>query len=157
MANYDLNTLRETEEKLQFTSFNRADAFALGGFVDEEAKMLGVPVSVEIVLNGLTVFRYFQDGCPAESTNWLQRKRNTVESQGIGSLRFGLLLEKNGQTLEDNKMKDADHAPGGGGMPINLKGTGMIGTVCVSGCPNHLDDQKIVTNALLRLLEKKNS
>ncbi len=156
MAKFDLEDLQKTEEKLTFTSFNRADAFTLGAFVDEEAKKMEAAVAVEIVLNGLVVFRYFQDGCPAESTNWLQRKRNTVESQGIGSLHFGELLEKTGQSLEDNKMDPAEHAPGGGGMPILLKGTGAIGSVCVSGCPNHLDDQEIVTRALTRLLESNN-
>ncbi|MDO4617332.1 MAG: heme-binding protein [Lachnospiraceae bacterium] len=155
MAKFDYEDLITIEERLQFSHFNRTDAFALGMLVNEEAGKLGCPIAVEIVLNGLVVFRYFQDGCPAESNQWLKRKRNTVESQGIGSLRFGLMLEKNCQTLEDNKMDPADHAPGGGGMPVLLEGTGMIGSVCVSGCPNHLDDQEIVVNAMTRLLENQ--
>ncbi len=157
MAKFDYEDLERTELRLQFENFTRADAAALGALVDNEAGKKGLPVAVEVTINGLVVFRYFQDGCPAESTNWLRRKRNTVESQQMGSLRFGLLLERNGQTLEDNKMDPAEHAPGGGGMPINLRGTGTIGSVCVSGCPNHLDDQEIVTNALMRLLEMKES
>ena len=48
-----------------------------------------------------------------------------------------------------------DYAPGGGGMPIVLKGTGVIGSVCVSGEPNHLDDQAIVTQALRQLKAEK--
>ncbi len=155
MSAYTYEALTIVEQELVFDSFSRADAAALGALLDEESQKTGYPVSFEIVLNGLVVFRYFQDGCPAASDSWLRRKRAVVESQGIGSLRFGTILERNGQTLEDNKMDPMKFAPGGGGMPINLKGTGMIGSVCVSGCPDHLIDQQIVTNGLRRLLEFK--
>lgn len=40
--------------------------------------------------------------------------------------------------------------------PIVLAGTGMIGSVCVSGEPNHLDDQEIVVKALRQLKAEKN-
>ena len=40
-------------------------------------------------------------------------------------------------------------------MPIVLKGTGVIGSVCVSGEPDHLDDQAIVTQALRQLKAEK--
>ena len=46
-------------------------------------------------------------------------------------------------------------APGGGGMPIILGGIGIIGSVCVSGCPNHLMDQTIVSKGMRRLLAVK--
>lgn len=118
-------------------------------------KKIGYPVAFEIVINGLVVFRYFQDGCPAESHHWLMRKRRVIESQQMSSLRFGKLLELRRETLEDNLMSPQDYAPGGGGMPITLRDTGVIGSVCVSGCPDHLRDQDIVANAMLRLLDYK--
>lgn len=152
MPEYTYEYLSELEQELVFDSFSRADAATLGAILDEEGKKTGFPVSFEIVINGLVVYRYFQDGCPPASDNWLRRKRAVVESQGVGSLRFGKALEMNDQTLEDNKMDPMEFAPGGGGMPINLRGTGMIGSVCVSGCPDHLLDQQIVVNGLRRMI-----
>ena len=90
-----------------------------------------------------------------DSELWLERKRNAVELMQMGSLRFGCWLEKNGESLESRKLNPDDYAPGGGGMPIVLKGTGVIGSVCVSGEPNHLDDQAIVTQALRQLKAEK--
>lgn len=155
MSNYSYNNLTALEKELVFHSFSRADAAALGAMLDEEGRMCGCPIAMEITINGLVVFRYFQDGCPPDSTNWLARKRRVVDEQGMGSLRFGKMLEENGETLEDHKIDSMTHAPGGGGMPIILHGTGIIGSVCVSGCPDHLMDQEILINSMRRLIKYK--
>ncbi len=148
-------SLYEIEQELVFSSFSRADALRLGVLINEESAAYPAPVATEIVINGLVVYRYFQDGALPDSELWLARKRNAVELMQMGSLRFGCWLEENGETLASRKLEEAEFAPGGGGMPILLKGTGMIGSVCVSGEPDHLDDQAIVTKAMQRLLEEK--
>lgn len=155
MSEYTYEYLSKQEKELVFDSFSRDDAATLGNILNEESKKTGFAVSFEIVLNGLVVYRYFQDGCPPASDNWLRLKRAVVESQGIGSLRFGKAMDKSGQTLEDNKLDPMKCAACGGGMPINLRNTGMIGFVCVSGCPDHLVDQQIVLNSLRRMIGYK--
>lgn len=155
MSEYSYQYLTALENELIFPSFSRADAAALGAMLDEEGRMCGCPIAIEITINGLVVFRYFQDGCPPDSTNWLARKRRVIDEQGMGSLRFGMMLEENGETLEDHKIDSMNYAPGGGGMPITLAGTGIIGSVCVSGCPDHLMDQTIVSKGMRRLLAVK--
>lgn len=148
-------SLSELEQELVFSSFSRADALRLGVLINEASAGYPAPLATEIFLNGLMVYRYFQDGALPDSELWLTRKRNAVELMQMGSLRFGCWLEENGETLESRKLNADDFAPGGGGMPIVLKGTGVIGSVCVSGEPDHLDDQEIVTAAMKRLLEEK--
>ena len=155
MSEYSYHSLTDLEKELVFRSFSRADAATLGTMLDEEGQKCGSPIAMEITINGLVVYRYFQDNCPSDSTNWLARKRRVVDEQGMGSLRFGQMLEENGETLEDHKIDSMNYAPGGGGMPIILHKTGIIGSVCVSGCPDHLMDQKIVTNGMRRLLRSK--
>ena len=155
MSDYTYNSLTVLEKELEFSSFSRADAAALGAMLDEEGRMCGYPIAMEITINGLVVFRYFQDGCPPDSHNWLMRKRRVIDSQGMGSLRFGKQLEEAGESLEDHKLNSIDYAPGGGGLPIVLRGTGMVGSVCVSGCPDHLMDQRIVVAGMRRLLSMK--
>lgn len=155
MEQYSYQTLTMLEDELVFQSFSRADAAALGTMLDEEGRASGFPISIEITINGLVVYRYFQDNCPPDSTNWLARKRRVIDEQGMGSLRFGMMLEENGETLEDHKIDSMTYAPGGGGMPIRISGTGIIGSVCVSGCPDHLLDQDIVTSGMRRFLAGK--
>lgn len=148
-------SLLALEQELTFTSFSRADAFRLGVLINEESEKYPAPIAAEIVINGLVVYRYFQDGAMPDSELWLERKRNAVELMQMGSLRFGCWLEEIGETLEGYKLNPDDFALGGGGMPITLKGTGVIGSVCVSGQPNNLDDQAIAANAMKRLLAEK--
>ena len=139
------------EERLQFTSFSRADALALGLRLVEDAKAFPDPVAVEITVNGLVVFRYFPDGARLDSELWLARKRRSVELMDMSSLHFLAWLEANGETLESRKLPADDYAAGGGGFPIRVRGTGMIGSVCGSGLPDHRDDHRLVTGALAAL------
>lgn len=139
------------EERLQFTSFSRADALALGLRLVGDAKAFPDPVAVEITVNGLVVFRYFPDGARLDSELWLARKRRSVELMDMSSLHFLAWLEANGETLESRKLPADDYAAGGGGFPIRVRGTGMIGSVCVSGLPDHRDDHRLVTGALAAL------
>ena len=139
------------EERLQFTSFSRADALALGLRLVEDAKAFPDPVAVEITVNGLVVFRYFPDGARLDSELWLARKRRSVELMDMSSLHFLAWLEANGETLESRKLPADDYAAGGGGFPIRVRGTGMIGSVCVSGLPDHRDYHRLVTGALAAL------
>ena len=139
------------EERLQFTSFSRTDALALGLRLIEDAKAFPDPVAVEITVNGLVVFRYFPDGARLDSELWLARKRRSVELMDMSSLHFLAWLGVNGETLESRKLPADDYAAGGGGFPIRVRGTGMIGSVCVSGLPDHRDDHRLVTGALAAL------
>lgn len=148
-------SLYEEEKKLEFTSFSRADALRLGQIINTVSEKYPAPLATEIVINGLVVYRYFQDGALPDSELWLERKRNAVELMQMGSLRFGFWLEENNETLESRKLDANEYAPGGGGMPIVLKGTGVIGSVCVSGEPNHLDDHEIVVTSMQQLLTEK--
>ncbi|MCD8355650.1 MAG: heme-binding protein [Clostridia bacterium] len=148
-------SLTEQEQGLVFTSFSRADALRLGMLINEVSADYPEPIAAEITINGLVVYRYFQDGSLPDSELWLERKRNAVELMQMGSLRFGFWLEENGESLESRKLNPNEYAPGGGGMPIILQGIGVIGSVCVSGEPNHLDDQSIVVTALQQLKAEK--
>ena len=142
----------EQENKFQFDHFSRADALAFGLKLHENAKKQPIPVAIEITINGLTVFRYFPDGALPDSELWLARKRRTVELMEMSSLRFLAWLEVNGESLESRKLPADDYAAGGGGFPIRLRSTGVIGSICVSGMPDHMDDHQLVINTLAEFL-----
>lgn len=72
-------SLSALEQELTFSSFSRADALHLGLLINEASQGYPAPVATEIVINGVVVYRYFQDGARPDSELWLERKRNAVE------------------------------------------------------------------------------
>lgn len=147
----DFKTMRdmcaEQEEKFQFERFSRRDALNIGLKLIENAEKQAQPVAVEITVNGLVVFRYFMEGSKPESELWLARKRNAVDMMETSSLRFFAELEDAGETFADRKLDPNEYAAGGG-FPIRLRGTGVIGSICVSGYPDHVDDHQLIINTL---------
>ena len=147
----DFKTMRdmcaEQEEKFQFERFSRRDALNIGLKLIENAEKQAQPVAVEITVNGLVVFRYFMEGSRPESELWLARKRNAVDLMETSSLRFFAELEDAGETFADRKLDPNENAAGGG-FPIRLRGTGVIGSICVSGYPDHVDDHQLIINTL---------
>ena len=103
------------------------EKFQFEHFSREDALKIGLklhenakeqPVAVEITVNGLAVFRYFAEGAKPDSELWLARKL------------------------------DPNEYAAGGGFPIRLRGTGVIGSICVSGYPDHVDDHQLIINTL---------
>jgi len=140
--------LAAEENQLQFDEFRRSDALAIGTKIVELAREYPDPVAIEIAVNGLVIFRCFTDGALADSELWLERKRRVVDLMAMSSLRFMHWLDMRGETLESRKLDPVEYAPGGGGFPIVLKNAEIIGSICVSGMDDHLDDHKLVIDAL---------
>lgn len=141
------------ERLLRFESFSNEDAWELGCLMVKEAQDRGLKPALSIVKNGYTVFRYGFDGTNTHNDMWLERKHNTVQVTHMSSLHVGAVLEKNGETIGDDWYLDpAKHAFLGGGFPLILKGTGVIGSVCCSGLP-HLEDHAMVVRCIARFLK----
>lgn len=147
--------LLQQENLYQFDRFTREDALQLGLLLHRNAQKYPDPVAIEITIGGLSVFRYFPEGTVPDNDLWLQRKRRSVELMQMSSLRFLIWLEENGETLESRKLSANEYAAGGGGFPILLHGTGMIGSICVSGMPAHTDDHQLVVDTLAEYIASK--
>jgi uncharacterized protein (UPF0303 family) len=109
-----------------------------------------MPLGIEIFLNGLEVFRFFPDGITRNHELWLKRKRNSVEFQEMSTWRLKMMAEMKNETLESWLVDPAEYVLGGGGYPIKLRGTGMVGSICVSGYPD-IHDHEMVTWGLKKL------
>lgn len=143
------------EEELQLEHFSNQEAWELGNILVELAEERGVKPALEITVNGYVVFRYAFDGTNLHNSMWLRRKSNTVNTVHMSSLHAGALLETQQEDIEkDWYLPAKDYAVLGGGFPLRLKGTGVIGSVCCSGLP-HEEDHRMVTDALRRFLEQK--
>lgn len=142
MLKAELARLQAQEARLQFSSFSNDDAWRLGCMLVERARALGVCPAFEITVNGYTVFRYGFPGTNQHNAQWLRRKRSTVTVTGMSSLRAGYQLQLTGEDAErDWNLPLRDYAFLGGGFPLTLKGTGIVGAVCCSGLPHERDHQ----------------
>nr|WP_122012929.1 heme-binding protein [Maliibacterium massiliense] len=144
-----LEKLTAQEEALQFDAFSRADALELGLQMVALSNARKAGLGIEIAIGGLTVFSYYCEGSTESNSQWIARKRRTVELAQTSSLRYAAILEGKGKTLEDQLLSKWDYAACGGGFPIILRGTGVVGSVCVSALP-HLQDHAFIVESLAR-------
>jgi uncharacterized protein (UPF0303 family) len=111
----------------------------------ERAVQLGKPMTFQIQLAGRVLFEAATEGASGGQADWIRRKRNTVMRFGRSSYAVGLQLELEGQTMEARHgLLLADYAAHGGGFPVVLRGTGLVGTVVASGLPQREDHALVV-------------
>jgi len=82
----------------------------------------------------------------------MMRKFNLTRDMELSSLLYTMRLLKSKQTLEGKGMNPRYYALSGGGFPIRVSETGMIGVVVVSGLP-HLADHDFVVESISRFLK----
>lgn len=149
----DLNILAEQETLLRFPAFNADTAWALGSLLRARLVERAAGGTVEIELAGHRLFSCATPGAEPGQANWIRRKRNTVHQFAKSTYAVGRKLERDGATLSSKHgLPDVDYVAHGGGVPLLLKGTGMVGTVVLSGLPQR-DDHNVVVSALAELLQ----
>ncbi len=152
MTAKELKEIVEYQESvLQFDCFGREEALQLGTRIIDTARAYGFSVAVSVVLNELEVFRYFFEGTTMNNEIWMEAKRNTMRATGHSSLHFVYSLAESGMRQEDLYMPKEEYAASGGGFPIYVKGTGVVGYACVSNTP-HETDHKILTESMAAML-----
>lgn len=145
---------RQLEEKnLQFEHFNNEDALQLGMTILETARERGAVVAMEIVVNGVEIFHYNMPGSNPRQCNWIKQKANQVHSSQWSSLHAGQFIIDTGKDVRaDWGLDPNQYAVIGGGFPILLKGTGVIGSVCCSGLP-HEQDHQLLIDSIAKMLD----
>ncbi len=147
----DLEIIARQEHLLRFTAFSADTAWQLGTRLRQHALQLPEAMTFEIQLAGRTLFSCSTLEAPAGQADWIRRKRNTVMRFGRSSYAMGLELERDGKTIEQRHgLPLADYAMHGGGFPICLHGTGLVGSVIASGLPQR-EDHILVVSALAAL------
>lgn len=152
-----LAALVREEEQLQFSAFSNGDALALGLQLVQRALASGKAVTVDITRNGHQLFHHAMAGTTPDNANWVRRKNNVVQRYGRSSWHVGTQYRAKGKTFEaDSGADPADFAAHGGAFPLSLRGTGVIGTVTVSGLPQK-EDHELVTSVLREFLAGRES
>lgn len=139
------------EEQLAYTAFSKQDALTLGLRLVKQARARQADLAIEICVNGVVWFSALVGNANRNNQRWIDRKRRTVEMMEMSSYRYGLYLQLRGQTIADQGLDPNAMTDKGGGFPIRVEGTGVIGTVCVSGLPS-VEDHGLICEALKNVL-----
>lgn len=140
--------LREQEDRLQFTSFDLRDAWALGSRLVELATERALGVTIDITHGDQQVFHAALPGTTPDNDTWIARKIRTVRRFRHSSFLVGRQFDLDGTDFNDaTGLPFSEYVAHGGCFPIIVRGTGHVGTVTVSGLPQE-DDHALVVEAL---------
>ncbi len=153
----DLQILMKQEEELQFPRFDSELAWRLGSWVVTKARKEKLPIAVDITVGSRCLFHWSSNGGEVDNERWIERKSRSVMRFGHSSLFLGRrLMDEGVSAAEKHYVDEKDYAFAGGSFPIRVRGTGLIGTMAVSGLRQE-DDHDLVVQALSWILRKQQS
>lgn len=141
----DIAQIARQEEVLRFRGFDEQAAWSLGCLMRKAAEERKLPFVIDIRIGSRPLFYTALPGSTPENPDWVRRKVNTVMRFHKSSYRVGREYELKGQKFDASRGLDPlDYAPAGGGFPIHVTGTGVVGAVTVSGVPQREDHGFVV-------------
>ena len=150
----DLAIIGQQEAALQFPAFSEIEAWNLGCRLREISVAGSFPLVIDVRRFGQALFFCALAGSTPDNFDWARRKANTVARFHRSSYGMGLDLQNKGVTLAERFGLTLDeYAAHGGGFPIALSGTGVVGSVTVSGLPQR-QDHELVVEVLCSILGK---
>lgn len=143
--NEDLAVIGKQEQRLKFLAFNEESAWSLGCRLRDMALARSAPLVVEVKRFGQPLFVCALAGSTPDNVDWARRKANVVARFHRSSYGMSLELQQKNTTLADRfGLALADFAAHGGAFPIAVAGSGVIGSVAVSGLPQRADHELVV-------------
>jgi uncharacterized protein (UPF0303 family) len=150
----DIARIIVQESTLTLPGFTPEIAWQLGGLLRQLAVERQMPLVIDVRRFGSPhqpLFYCALAGTTPDNPRWVQRKVNVVARFHKSSYHVGRLLEQQKLSLGQRyNLPEEDYAPHGGGFPLSVAGTGIVGSVTVSGLPQR-DDHNLVVEALCLL------
>jgi uncharacterized protein (UPF0303 family) len=163
-----MNQKKEEYEEVEFTStrfqseedslilarFEAPDALELGKLALEIGLARSLPIATEVRIGDWVVFHASLPGSSPENDWWMGRKALVVLKTGHSTMYERVLAEETGvDWFTKHGVSEEEYAIHGGGLPINVKGKGLVGILLISGLPqvqDHLLGVAILTEYLAR-------
>jgi uncharacterized protein (UPF0303 family) len=140
--------LLEQEAGLALPSLSEDDAIGIGLLALAAARERALPITVEVRRGGRVAFRATLPGSSADQDSWIARKARVVERFGHSTLYERVRHEAIGTTFpEKTGLPESRYAAHGGGVPLTVTGTGMVGVLLISGLPQ-VEDHALAVEVL---------
>jgi uncharacterized protein (UPF0303 family) len=143
-----LAALLAEEEELQFAAFGHDTAWQFGQRLVAAAQARRAAVTIGIGRGEQRLVHCALAGTAADNDAWIERKNRVVRRFGHSSFYVGTLCRLEGRSLEEKFLLDPTvFAAHGGAFPLIVRGSGVVGTITVSGLPQE-DDHRLVVGVL---------
>jgi uncharacterized protein (UPF0303 family) len=147
----DLAAIARQEAELHLPRFDHDTAWRLGLSLRELAVTRNQSIVVDIRRFGQPhqpLFYIALAGTTPDNPRWVRRKSNVVARFHRSSYAIGLTLEQNNRTFAERySLPDADYAAHGGSFPLHVEGTGIVGSLTISGLTQR-EDHNLAVEAL---------
>jgi len=154
-GDYSTKELLQQEEELALSSFTNEDAISLGQEILKLALNQKAPVIVQVRIGEQIIFHSALTGSSSENDWWINRKYRVVEKFKHSSMYVRVSYEEKNQSFEEDSGLDNElYAAHGGGFPITVSGSGMVGVALVSGLPQ-VEDHKMIIQGLTNFKQAK--
>ncbi len=141
----DLAIIAKQEQRLRFPTFDEESAWRLGCRLRDMALARSAPLVIDVRRFGQPLFFCALPGSTPDNADWARRKSNVVARFHRSSYGLGLELQQKNTTLADRfGLVLTEFAAHGGSFPIAIAGSGVIGSVAVSGLPQRADHELVV-------------
>jgi uncharacterized protein (UPF0303 family) len=148
----DMERVALQERELRLPGLDARVAWDLGLRLRTLAEERGLAVVIDVRRFGHPLFYAALEGTTPDHPEWVRRKINVVARFHRSSYAVGLKLKANHETLDTQQgLPLADFATDGGSFPLAVAGTGVVGSVTVSGLPERADHE-LAVEALCTLL-----
>ncbi|MEW9805515.1 heme-degrading domain-containing protein [Mesorhizobium sp. ZMM04-5] len=147
-ATDEIARIAEQEERLAFSAFDEATAFAIGSALRERALAEKLPIVIQISVWDRLLFYAALPGSSSSNFDWVRRKVNVVKMFQKSTYR--MVLEQNSPDRAfktGHGLPVTDYVLAGGGFPVTIKGVGSVGAFGVSGLPER-EDHGVIVDAL---------
>ena len=138
----DLAAIATQERELCFSRFDEDVAWTLGSRLRTMAIARKAGVVIDVRRFGQPLFYTSLAGTTPDNVDWVRRKSNLVARFHRSSYRMG--IEMGANLFEKYALSMTDFAAHGGSFPICVQGSGVIGSVTVSGLPQRADHELVV-------------
>ena len=147
--------LEREAKALELSSLSQAEAIEIGSIAQSIGLARSLPIAVEVRMKEWIVFHASLPGSTPENDWWIGRKARAVNLTGRSTLHERVLAEENG--IDWHQLKGVEeelYAIHGGGVALNVAGSGLAGVLIVSGL-EQVEDHMLGVEILTEFLARK--
>jgi uncharacterized protein (UPF0303 family) len=146
--------LAREADALILPSLSQAQAIEIGEIGFAKASERSLPIIVEVRMGDWTVFKVALPGSNVDNDSWVARKARVVMATGKSTMFERVSAEERGvDWYAETGLSEELHAIHGGGLALDVAGSGLTGILLISGLPqvqDHLLGVEIITEYLAR-------